>query len=77
MTQVRILKATYAGKPLRPGDVVDVDGATARRWQRNGIAATEAPEGEPEAGPEATGEEPEGEPADDKPKRGKRQASKE
>jgi len=63
--KVELLKATfYAGHPRSIGEVLEVDGATASRWQARGIAK------EAEA-PLIEEEETETDEAEVKPKKGK------
>lgn len=38
MAQVELLVHTFYGKPLKPGDTIEVDRGVAERWQRNRIA---------------------------------------
>lgn len=38
MVQVELLVHTFYKKPLKPGDIIEVDPDVAERWERNRIA---------------------------------------
>ena len=38
MAKVELLVHTFYGKPLKPGDIIEVDEKVAERWGRNRIA---------------------------------------
>jgi hypothetical protein len=38
VVRVEMLVQTFYGKPLKPGDVVEVTEAVAERWAKHGIA---------------------------------------
>jgi len=38
VAQVELLVHTYYGRPLKPGDIVEVAPGVAERWERNRIA---------------------------------------
>ncbi|WP_062492258.1 SAP domain-containing protein [Paenibacillus sp. 32O-W] len=38
MVQVELLVNTFYKKPLKPGDIIEVDAGVAERWERNRIA---------------------------------------
>ena len=38
LVQVEMLVHTFYGKPLKPGDIIEVEQTVAERWERNRIA---------------------------------------
>jgi hypothetical protein len=44
LVKVEMLVNTYYKRPLKPGDVVEVDVAVAERWENHGIAKQVASE---------------------------------
>ncbi|PDO11581.1 MAG: hypothetical protein BLM47_00115 [Candidatus Reconcilbacillus cellulovorans] len=38
VVRVEMLVQTFYGKPLKPGDVIEVSDVVAERWEKHGIA---------------------------------------